>query len=85
MSDLQALFVQAQKDVNALSARPDNDTLLKLYALFKQATEGDAGGEPPSAFDFVRKMKFDAWSAIKGTSEKDAMLQYIALVKSLRN
>jgi len=85
MSDLQAQFIQAQKDVNVLSARPDNDTLLKLYALFKQATEGDAGGEPPSAFDFVRKMKFDAWSAIKGTSEHDAMLQYVALVKSLRN
>ncbi len=85
MSELQAQFVQAQKDVNTLSSRPDNDTLLKLYALFKQATEGDAGGEPPSAFDFVRKMKFDAWSAIKGTSEQDAMLQYVALVKSLRN
>ncbi len=85
MSNLQAEFVQAQKDVNALSARPDNDTLLKLYALFKQATEGDARGEAPSAFDFVRKMKFDAWSAMKGTSEEDAMLQYVALVRSLRN
>lgn len=85
MSNLQAEFVQAQKDVNTLTARPDNDALLKLYALFKQATEGDAAGEPPNVFDFVRKAKFDAWNAVKGTTEQDAMKQYVELVKSLLN
>lgn len=85
MSDLQARFAQAQEDVNTLPQRPNNDTLLKLYALYKQGTQGDATGDPPSAFDFVRHAKFDAWSAIKGISKQDAMQQYIDLVSKLRH
>jgi len=84
MSDLQARFAQAQKDANALAERPDNDTMLKLYALYKQATHGDVTGERPGSFDFVRRAKFDAWSAIKGSAAQDAMQQYIDLVASLR-
>jgi acyl-CoA-binding protein len=84
MQDLQAGFAQAQEDANALTERPDNDTMLKLYSLYKQATQGDATGERPGSFDFVRRAKFDAWSAIKGTSSEDAMRQYIDLVASLR-
>ena len=84
MSDLNTQFAQAQKDVNSLSERPDNDTMLKLYALYKQATQGDAGGERPGAFDFVRRAKFDAWTGVKGTSTEDAMRQYVELVDSLR-
>jgi diazepam-binding inhibitor (GABA receptor modulator, acyl-CoA-binding protein) len=84
MSDLQAQFAQAQQDVNGLAERPDNDTMLKLYALFKQATQGDTTGEQPSSFDFVRRAKFDAWNAMKGTSKEDSMRQYIELVVFLR-
>ena len=84
MPDLQRRFEQAQQDVNVLAERPDNDTLLKLYALYKQATQGDASGERPGPFDFVRRAKFDAWTAIQGTSGEDAMQQYIDLVDSLR-
>ena len=84
MSDLKARFEQAQQDVNSLSERPDNDTMLKLYALYKQATQGDAAGERPGNFDFIRRAKFDAWDAIKGTSGEDAMRQYADLVDSLR-
>jgi diazepam-binding inhibitor (GABA receptor modulator, acyl-CoA-binding protein) len=82
-SDLHRQFEQAQLDVNSLAARPDNDTLLKLYALFKQATQGDASGERPGAFDFVRRAKFDAWSAMRGTPDEDAMRRYVELAKSL--
>lgn len=84
MSDLQKRFAQAQQDVNGLPARPDNDTMLKLYALFKQATKGDATGGPPGGFDFVARAKFDAWSSVKGTPAIDAMQQYIDLVERLR-
>jgi diazepam-binding inhibitor (GABA receptor modulating acyl-CoA-binding protein) len=84
MATMDDQFTQAQKDVNALPARPDNDTLLKLYALYKQATKGDAAGEPPGGFDFVGRAKFDAWNALKGTSNQDAMRQYVDLVKKLR-
>ncbi len=84
MSDLEARFAQAQQDVNGLAERPDDNTLLKLYALYKQASLGDASGERPGAFDFVRRAKFDAWSAISGTSREEAMRQYITLVTSLR-
>ena len=84
MSDLQTRFAQAQQDVNALAERPDNNTMLKLYALYKQATQGGATGEQPGSFDFVRRAKVDAWSAIKGTARENAMQQYIDLVASLR-
>jgi diazepam-binding inhibitor (GABA receptor modulating acyl-CoA-binding protein) len=84
MSALQDRFAQAQEDVNGLPERPDNNTMLKLYALFKQTTQGDATGEQPGGFDFVRRAKFDACSEIKGTSADDAMQQYIDLVGSLR-
>lgn len=85
MSDLQARFVQAQEDVNGLAERPDNNTLLKLYALYKQATQGDVIGDAPSSFDFVRRAKFDAWSSLKGTTTEDSMMQYIELVASLKS
>ena len=84
MSDLQARFAQAQQDVNGLNERPDNNTMLKLYGLYKQATQGDATGEQPGSFDFVRRTKFDAWNAVKGTTAEDSMQQYIELVASLR-
>ena len=84
MSDLEARFAQAQRDSIALTERPDNNTMLRLYALYKQATQGDVSGDTPGNFDFVRRAKFDAWSAIKGTSAESAMEQYIDLVASLR-
>jgi diazepam-binding inhibitor (GABA receptor modulator, acyl-CoA-binding protein) len=84
MSALKTRFEQAQTDVNDLTERPDNNTLLKLYALYKQATQGDASDERPGSFDFVRRAKFDAWAEIKGTSADDAMQQYVDLVSSLK-
>jgi len=83
MPDLQARFKQAQLDVNGLAKRPDNITLLRLYALYKQATAGDADDEGPGALDFVRRAKYDAWDEIRGTSADDAMQQYIHLVATL--
>jgi len=84
MFRLQDQFKQAQQDVNGLAERPDNFTLLRLYALYKQATVGDAAGEPPSAMDFVRRAKYDAWDEIRGTSTEEAMQQYIDLVATLK-
>ncbi len=84
MATLQDQFAQAQLAVNQLPARPGNDTLLKLYALYKQATEGDVKGERPGGFELVRMAKFDAWSKIRGTAADSAMQQYVDLVASLR-
>jgi len=84
MSALQTRFEKAQEEVNDLPERPDNNTLLKLYALYKQATQGDASGERPGSFDFVRRAKFDAWAEMKGTSTEKAMQQYVDLVASLK-
>jgi diazepam-binding inhibitor (GABA receptor modulating acyl-CoA-binding protein) len=83
MSALQARFKQAQQDVNGLAKRPDNITLLRLYALYKQATAGDADDERPGSLDFVRGAKYDAWDEIRGTSADDAMQQYIDLAAKL--
>ncbi len=85
MSDLQARFDQAQLDVKTLTERPNNMTLLRLYALFKQGSEGDAHGDKPGMTDFVGRYKFEAWEALKGTGQDDAMEKYIALVEDLRS
>ena len=66
-----------------LTQRPSNEDLLKLYALFKQATEGDVTGDRPGGFDFKAIAKFDAWAERKGTSKEKAMEEYVALVNSL--
>ena len=83
MSDLQSRFEQATKDIQSLPERPDNDTLLRLYALYKQGAEGDVGGAKPGFFDFVGTAKYEAWAKLKGTSQDDAMKKYVDLVKKL--
>ncbi|GAA5074808.1 acyl-CoA-binding protein [Lysobacter panacisoli] len=84
MSDLQSSFEQAAKDVQSLSERPDNDTLLRLYALYKQGSEGDVSGAKPGFFDFVGTAKYEAWAKLKGTGRDDAQRKYVDLVKKLR-
>lgn len=84
MSDLQTSFEQAAKDVQSLSERPDNDTLLRLYALYKQGSEGDVSGPKPGFFDFVGTAKYEAWAKLKGTGRDEAQRKYIDLVKKLR-
>lgn len=84
MSDLKARFEAAVADSKTLAERPDNASLLKLYAFYKQASEGDVEGRRPGFTDMVGRAKFDAWSAIKGTSGDEAMNQYIGLVESLK-
>lgn len=83
MSDLAAQFEQAAKDVHALSERPDNDTLLRLYGLYKQGAEGDVSGPKPGFFDFVGTAKYEAWAKLAGTGQDDAKQKYIDLVKKL--
>ena len=83
MSDLKALFEQAAKDVHALTERPDNDTLLRLYALYKQGSEGDVSGPKPGFFDFVGTAKYEAWAKLKGTAQEQAMQHYVDLVRKL--
>lgn len=78
-------FAQAMIDVKALPARPDNDTLLKLYALYKQATDGDVNGPQPGFFDFVGTAKHAAWTRLLGMSQADARHQYVALVRQLES
>jgi acyl-CoA-binding protein len=85
VADLHTLFEEAVASSKQLAKRPDNDTLLKLYALYKQATSGDVAGVRPGGFDFVGAAKFDAWAAIKGTSPTEAMQKYVDLVRSLRS
>jgi acyl-CoA-binding protein len=81
---LQEQFAQAQADSKNLPERPDNMTLLKIYALFKQASSGDASGDRPGMTDFVGRAKFDAWDALKGTSQDEAKQQYIDLIEELK-
>jgi diazepam-binding inhibitor (GABA receptor modulator, acyl-CoA-binding protein) len=84
MSDLKKQFEAAATASKNLKERPDNDTMLKLYALFKQATVGDVEGRRPGFTDMVGRAKFDAWAAAKGKSTDDAMREYAALVDSLQ-
>jgi len=81
---LQDQFNQAQIDSKNLSERPDNMTLLKIYALFKQGSSGDASGERPGMTDFVARAKYDAWANLKGTSQEEAQQQYVDLIEELK-
>ena len=84
MSDLKAKFEQAVADSKSLPERPDNQTLLKLYALYKQATAGDVEGKRPGFTDMVGRAKWDAWNEIKGVGKDDAMKQYVSLIEDLK-
>ena len=83
MADLQAEFEAAVANSKNLSERPDNATLLKLYALYKQATAGDNTEKKPGFGDMVGRAKWDAWNGLKGTANDDAKRQYVELINSL--
>jgi acyl-CoA-binding protein len=83
MADLKADFDAAVANSKNLSERPDNATLLKIYGLYKQATQGDNAEKKPGFGDMVGRAKWDAWNGLKGTSSEDAMQQYVDLIKSL--
>jgi len=83
MSDLTQRFEAAVANSKNLSERPDNPTLLKIYALYKQATAGDVSEARPGFSDFVARAKWDAWNALKGQTAEQAMQSYIDLIDSL--
>ena len=83
--ELKDRFEKAVVESKTLAVKPGNETLLRLYSLYKQATEGDVNTEPPSnPFDFVNKAKHNAWSGLKGKSKEDAMQEYVDLVEGLK-
>jgi diazepam-binding inhibitor (GABA receptor modulator, acyl-CoA-binding protein) len=83
--ELKEQFEKAVAESKQLPSKPDNETLLKLYSLYKQSVDGDINIEPPSnMFDFVGKAKYDAWESLKGKNSEDAMNEYIALVEKLK-
>jgi acyl-CoA-binding protein len=84
MADLQANFQQAVADSKKLPDKPDNQTLLQIYALYKQATEGDVEGKRPGFTDMVGRAKFDAWAGVKGQAKEAAMQGYVDLIESLK-
>ncbi|MCV0438405.1 MAG: acyl-CoA-binding protein [Hydrogenophaga sp.] len=83
MADLKSRFDAAVANSKNLSERPDNATLLKIYALYKQATAGDNAEKKPGFGDMVGRAKWDAWNGLKGTGQDDAMQQYVDLIESL--
>ena len=84
MSKLKAKFEKAVAESKQLPEKPDNQTLLKIYALYKQATEGDNEGKRPGFTDLVGRAKFDAWAALKGKGGDAAMQEYVDLIESLK-
>ncbi len=84
MADLKTQFEQAVADSKSLPDKPDNMTLLKLYALYKQASSGDADGKRPGFGDMVGRAKWDAWDGLKGKTSDEAKQAYVDLVESLK-
>jgi diazepam-binding inhibitor (GABA receptor modulator, acyl-CoA-binding protein) len=82
-NDLKTQFEAAAAAAKKTKKKPDNATLLKLYSLYKQATDGDVKGDRPGGFDFVGGAKYDAWAKLKGMSADDAMTNYIKQVDRL--
>jgi diazepam-binding inhibitor (GABA receptor modulator, acyl-CoA-binding protein) len=84
--EIKEQFLAAAAESKNLSDRPSNDTLLQLYSLYKQASEGDVNTEPPSnPFDFVAKAKYEAWAALKGKTNEQAMTDYVSLINKLKS
>ena len=83
MTEINSRFEQAGFAAKSLPEKPDNNTLLQLYALFKQGSNGDVSGAKPGMFDFVAAAKYEAWERAKGLSQDDAKSQYIELVSKL--
>lgn len=84
MSDLIERFETAAVEVQALPSRPNNDTLLRLYALYKQGRQGNVSGRRPGFTDPVGRAKYDAWKRLRGKSQEAAMEEYVALVEKLK-
>lgn len=84
MTDIEKKFSDATADAKSLPEKPDNDTLLKLYAFYKQGTDGDVHGEAPGFMDFVGRAKYEAWKALQGTDKDKARQSYIDLVGKLK-
>ena len=80
---MEEQFQNAVTRSRDLKSRPSNEDLLQLYALYKQATEGDVTGDRPGGFDFKAIAKYDAWAEVKGKSKDEAMRGYVALVERL--
>lgn len=84
--ELLEQFKEAVTESKNLSEKPSNETLLQLYALYKQSTEGEINTEPPAnPFDFVSKAKYEAWLALKGKTTATAMSEYVELVNKLKS
>jgi acyl-CoA-binding protein len=83
-TNLKASFEKAAAEAQSLAKRPDDQTLLQLYALYKQATVGDVKGSRPGGLDFVGRAKYDAWAKLKGQAQETAMENYVALVQKLK-
>ena len=84
VSTLNEQFEQAVADSKNLPERPDNMTMLKIYALYKQASAGDVEGKRPGFSDMVGRAKWDAWNEAKGKSSDEAMQAYVDLIESLK-
>lgn len=83
--ELEEQFEQALLSSRLLSQKPDNETLLELYSLYKQSTEGDNSfDEPANPFDVVSKAKYNAWSKLKGVSKEEAIQRYVDLISKLQ-
>ncbi len=84
MANLKSAFEAAVAASKQLPEKPDNMTLLKIYSLYKQATEGDVEGKRPGFTDMVGRAKYDAWAEQKGKSADAAMQEYIDLIEGLK-
>jgi diazepam-binding inhibitor (GABA receptor modulating acyl-CoA-binding protein) len=84
MASLKAKFEKAVAESKSLPEKPDNMTLLKIYALYKQASSGDVEGKRPGFTDMVGRAKYDAWAGMKGKSANEAMQEYVDLIESLK-
>ncbi len=84
--ELKEQFEQAVSESKQLPQKPSNETLLQLYSLYKQSTEGDVSADPPAnPFDFVAKAKYEAWAGQKGKTNAEAMSEYVSLVDKLKS
>ena len=83
MTEESVSFEKAAQAAKSLPERPDDQTMLRLYALYKRGSSGDVTGDKPGFFDFVGSAKYESWEKLRGIGQEDARQQYVDLVRKL--
>lgn len=81
--ELSSGFSKASDYVQKNASSMSSEVLLKLYAYYKQATEGKCNTPKPSWYDLRAKSKWEAWNNLRELPQNEAKQLYINIIREL--